>query len=365
MPAPIETLTSWHDARIDMIIDVRAPSEFADDHIGGAINLPVLSDEERIHIGTLYKQQSPFVARRIGAALVSANIARHIQTHLADKPENWRPLIHCWRGGQRSRAFAHICGEVGWASFLLQGGYKTYRKSVLDSLQDLPKNLEICILSGPTGTGKTKILQALSVHGATIIDLEGLACHRGSLLGQMPDQDQPPQRLFESRLYEAMRQAQRTTDTNPLSKQKIGHNFVFVEAESSRIGNLSLPKDLWHAMSQAPKIEIKADDATRIALLKGDYAHLMDRGNDKLSHLVEGMHTRHGYEVTQSWQRLLNNGDFDQFISAILHDHYDPAYQRASQKHDRKSLGSVTLSGLDQPALDRAVSDILHLLPSP
>ena len=351
MPAPIEILTNWRDHRIDEIIDVRSPAEFADDHIPGAINLPVFSNDERAFIGTLYKQKSPFIARREGAAILSANVAKHIQQTLIDRPENWRPLVHCWRGGQRSRAFAHICGEIGWASFLLEGGYKTYRTRVLSAIDTLPSEFQLCIIAGATGTGKTHLLHALGRAGAQILDLEGLAAHKGSLLGALPHENQPSQRYFESCLHKVLSDF----DTS---------KTVFVEAESSRVGNISLPKALWHKMAHAPKIELETDIKTRLALLKEDYKHLMRPDHVDLQKLITGMTARHGHETTQSWQQYLQSEDYDAFISHLLQDHYDPAYLRASQKHHRQSLGKIHLTGPQKADFDLCATQILSQVPN-
>ena len=348
MPAPVETITDWRDPRIDEIIDVRSPAEFADDHIPGAINLPVFSNEERAHIGTIYKQQSPFLARREGAAIVSANIAHHIHHQLADKPENWRPLLHCWRGGQRSRAFAHICGEIGWASFLLSGGYKTYRNTILDDIARLPEQMTICIISGATGSGKTHLLHALKRAGAQILDLEALACHKGSLLGAIPDKAQPSQRYFESCLSDAIHR---------LDKERV----VFVEAESSRVGNISLPKSLWHNMGNAMLVELHASLETRCTLLKQDYAHLMTPQSEAMTKLISGMVARHGHETTQNWQEALLKEDYDLLVTSLLDDHYDPAYQRASTRHNRQHLGTVSLQGPLASDFDQSAGEVLTL----
>ena len=185
---------------------MRSPAEFADDHIPGAINLPVLDDQQRAEIGTIYKQINPFTAKRAGAALVAQNIAAHLQTSLQDKARDWRPLVYCWRGGQRSGAMAQIFSNIGWHSSVIDGGYKSYRRHVLDCLDHLSKQLSLMIVSGQTGTAKTHILRAASAKGASIIDLEKLACHRGSLLGSEPGQPQPSQRYFESQLCQALKQ---------------------------------------------------------------------------------------------------------------------------------------------------------------
>ena len=348
MPAPISLTTNWTDERIDEIIDVRSPAEFAEDHIPGAINLPVFSNEERAEIGTIYKQQSPFLARRKGAALVSQNIAAHIHHHLHDRPENWRPLIHCWRGGQRSRAFAHICAEIGWACFLLDGGYKAYRGQVLDGLRARPSDLSIIIISGKTGAGKTHLLQAIAKQGGQIIDLEGLACHKGSLLGADPAQNQPSQRFFESQLYDIMSHF----DTS---------KPVFIEAESSRVGDIAIPKELWHIMNDASVIELESPLSYRLELLKADYPHLLHKEATDLHMLIEGMTKRYGSKTTTQWRTYLLNGDFDSFITQILSDHYDPSYERTGKRHERNILETLHLQNDDGANFDKLAEECLSL----
>jgi tRNA 2-selenouridine synthase len=203
-PAPFSVGFDRLD-EFDTIIDVRSPAEFAEDHIPGAINCPVLDDEERIRVGTLYKQVSPFEAKKVGAALVSRNIARHIETHFLSKPRGWKPLIYCWRGGQRSGAMTVVLGQIGWPARRLDGGYKAFRQRVLEELDTLPPALRFNILCGPTGSAKTALLDALAAAGAQVLDLEGLACHRGSVLGGAPNTSQPGQKAFETQLWSALR----------------------------------------------------------------------------------------------------------------------------------------------------------------
>ena len=188
----------------DAVIDVRSPAEFADDHIPGAVNLPVLTDEERARVGTIYKQVNPFEARKLGAALVSRNIARHLDEHFAGHPNTYHPLVYCWRGGQRSGSLALVLGQIGFRTTVLAGRYKTYRGEVMDGLREVAGRFTFRVLAGQTGSGKTGVLRELAALGGQVLDLEELACHRGSLLGSEPGCPQPPQRLFESRLYERL-----------------------------------------------------------------------------------------------------------------------------------------------------------------
>src|SRR5574341_2585405 len=190
--------------QFDTIIDVRSPAEYAEDHIPGAISAPVLDDAERAQVGTLYKQVSPFDAKKIGAALVAKNIAEHVGHQFRDKPKTWRPLVYCWRGGKRSGSMAHILKEIGWNAETLEGGYKAYRRWVVAQLQSVPTSLEFIVIHGPTGSGKSRFLAALRRAGAQALDLEDLAAHRGSVLGNLPDRPQPAQKMFESLLLKEL-----------------------------------------------------------------------------------------------------------------------------------------------------------------
>ena len=179
----LNSIASLKEFTADTIIDVRAPAEYADDHLPGAINLPVLNDAQRTEIGTIYKQVSPFMARKKGAALVAQNAATHLQGPLAAKDGGWQPLIYCWRGGQRSGAFASILEQVGWRVQLLEGGYQSYRREVVKTLYNIALPHRLMLIGGSTGTAKTALLQQLAANGAQILDLEGIAAHRGSLFG--------------------------------------------------------------------------------------------------------------------------------------------------------------------------------------
>ena len=310
------TVAQLHE--FDEIIDVRSEDEFAEDHIPGAVNLPVLNNAERVEVGTVYKQVSSFDDKKIGAGLVSANIARHLQ-QLQDRPREWRPLVYCWSGGGRSGALAHVLAQIGWRVGRLDGGYKAYRRAVIDDLQVLPAQFDWRVVCGMTGTGKSRLLRALREHGAQVLDLEELAAHRGSVLGNLPDAPQPPQKLFESRVWYALRQF------DPARP-------VFVESESKKIGNLRVPEKLIETMWQSICVVIDAAMPVRVALLKEEYAHFL--GDAKLLNTqLDCLRPLHGNAVIDAWQQLGSTGAWDQLTEDLLVRHYDPAYTRAINSH--------------------------------
>ncbi len=306
-------------AEFDEIIDVRTPAEFAEDHIPGAINCPVFSNEERITVGTLYKQVSPFEARKVGAALVAKNIAHHLETRFLDHPKSWKPLIYCWRGGQRSGAMSIILAQVGWAAHKLEGGYKTYRRGVLDALETVPATLQYRVVCGATGTGKSRLLAALAEQGAQVLDLEGLAQHRGSLLGGIPEQPQPSQKWFESALIEKMRTLH-------------SDRPVYVESESSKIGKLTLPASLHTSMHSSPCVKLETATPARIKLLMQDYDHFLDTPH-KLTRLLQFLRPFHGSKRVDDWAALIAAQAYPQLVEELLTMHYDPSYQRALEQH--------------------------------
>ncbi len=303
----------------DEIIDVRTPLEFAEDHIPGALNAPVLSNEERVLVGTTYKQVSSFEGTRIGAALVARNIAHHLETTFADRPRNWRPLIYCWRGGKRSGSVTTLFNMIGWQARQLDGGYKTYRRATLETLAALPPTFRYIALVGPTGSGKTRLLSALREAGAQTLDLEALASHRGSLLGAWAGIAQPSQKRFDTLLVSALRAF------DPARP-------VFVEAESRRIGSITLPLTLLDTFHQGFCIEVLSNPEDRAAFLLHDYAHLFDDPASlkaQLERLI-GLHSR---ERVASWHRLVDENRRAELAHELIERHYDPAYARSSHQH--------------------------------
>lgn len=319
----------------DEIIDARSPSEYAEDHVPVAINLPVLDDAERARVGTLYKQDSPFTAKKIGAALVSRNIARHLETHFADRPKLYRPLIYCWRGGSRSGAMVHVLRAIGWDAAQLEGGYKAYRRAVVADLEELPARLRFVVVCGRTGVGKSRLLRALAGLGGQVLDLEGLAAHMGSVLGAYPDRPQPSQKLFESRVWQALRQF------DP------GHP-VFVESESKRIGRLHTPEALLMRMRASECLTLEADLPVRIALLKEEYRHYL-ADHEALGRQLDCLTRLQGRDRIVHWKRMAASGAWDELVGELLLNHYDPAYARslgrnyaASTKGEAFRLASST-----------------------
>lgn len=303
----------------DTIVDVRSPGEFAEDRIPGAVNCPVLDDDERARVGTMYKQVSPFAARRIGAALVARNIARHIETQFADHPKQWRPLVYCWRGGQRSGAMTIVLRQIGWDARQLDGGYKAFRRTVIADLETLPGTVDLHVVAGLTGSGKSRLLHALARAGAQVLDLEALAAHRGSLLGDLPDAPQPSQKAFETAVRSALR---RFDPARP----------VFVEAESRRIGTLRVPEALIRRMRDAACVRLDADAATRVALLMDEYAHFFAQP-ERLAAKLDILVPLHGHDTVRRWRGRIDARDWPGLVAGLLEEHYDPAYTRSIRNH--------------------------------
>lgn len=297
----------------DAIIDVRSPAEFALDHIPGSINLPVLNNEERIEIGTLYKQVSPFAAKKLGAAYVSRNIANHLENSLIDFPREWRPLIYCWRGGERSGAFTYILNRIGWKAMQLQSGYQGFRRVVIDGLDQAAKDFSFQVIAGMTGSGKTRILQEIGALGQQILDLEGLAIHRGSVLGNEPNIEQPSQKGFETNLWNAL---------NKLDSGKI----VFVESESKKVGGLHIPDPLMERIREGQCIELRSNTATRVSWLLREYRHFLSNP-ESFKQKLALLTSRYGKVQITKWHDAIDAGDFESLVEELLVMHYDPSYQ--------------------------------------
>ena len=299
--------------RFDLIIDVRSPAEFALDHIPGAVNYPVLNNEERAQIGTLYKQVSPFAAKKLGAALVSRNIAHHLENHLLELPREWRPLIYCWRGGERSGAFTHILNRIGWKAMQLEGGYQGFRRTVIDGLDLAAQQFTFQVICGMTGSGKTRVLQETQKYGAQILDLEALAIHRGSVLGNEPNIEQPSQKGFETALWNALRSLD---PTKP----------VLVESESKKVGGVHIPDALMEKIRSGACIELRSSTQTRVSWLIREYHHFLS-DTDNFKRKLALLTAHYGKVQIAQWSEAIDAGNFPELVEELLVKHYDPSYQ--------------------------------------
>lgn len=317
-------------ARFDAIIDVRSESEYAEDHIPGAVNCPVLSDAERAEVGTMDRQQSSFEAKRRGAAIVARNIAHHLEASFADKPRAWKPLVYCWRGGNRSGAMTHILGRVGWQARQLEGGYRAFRRAVLADLDRLPSRFRFRVVCGTTGSGKSRLLQQLAGIGAQVLDLEALANHRGSVLGSLPALPQPSQKQFETRIWNALRGFDRARP-------------VFVESESRKVGELRVPDQLLLTMRGSECIRLELPLAARVRLLRDEYGHF-ESDVATLHARLDCLVALHGHERVGRWKELVDARRWDELVEALLVEHYDPAYLKSIGRNFTRSADALPLA---------------------
>jgi tRNA 2-selenouridine synthase len=331
------------------IIDVRSPSEFALDHIPGAINCPVLNDEERIAVGTLYKQVGSFEAKKVGASIVAKNIAFHLENKFQQKDKHWQALIYCWRGGNRSGSMIHIFSKIGWQVMQLDGGYKQFRHHVNDALPIFCQQIQWNVICGATGSGKSRLLESLEKYGAQVLDLEKIAQHRGSVLGSFPNKEQPSQKMFESRIWHVLSQM----DFN---------KPIFIEAESKKIGNLRLPESIYDSMHVGEYIHVDLGLPHRVELLMQEYAHfalntpLLTKQLNCLAHL-------HGKNQIADWCVLATNGQLSSLVSELLSKHYDPAYLRSHQRNfaGKKNIIEIKIDGVNMNDFEFAAKRLLAI----
>jgi tRNA 2-selenouridine synthase len=332
LPLSASELAGW-----DAIIDARSPAEFAEDHLPGAMNCPVLDDAERERVGTAYKQHGAFEAKRIGAPLVAANIARIISGRFADTPRGWRPLVYCWRGGTRSGALTHVLRQVGWDAIQLEGGYKAFRRQVAADLEVMPGRFAFRVVCGATGSGKSRLLEELARTRAQVLDLEALAAHRGSVLGEIPGAPQPSQKAFETAIWTAL------SGFDPA-------RAVFVESESRKVGNLRVPEALIGRMREGDCLRLEAPPSVRTELLLEDYAHLV-ANPPVLREKLECLAPLHGRDRIDRWIALVEAGGWRELVADLLEAHYDPAYHRSMFRNYR---GAATAGCIAIPDASRA-----------
>lgn len=323
-------------ADFDAVIDARSEDEYAHDHLPGAVNWPTLNNRERAEVGTLYKQVSPFEARKRGAVIAARNIAAHIEREALDKPRGWRPLVYCWRGGQRSGALATILGAIGFPVTRIEGGYKAWRAAMVERIPTLAAGLSWRVVCGPTGSGKTRLLQALANEGAQVLDLEAIACHRSSVLGHIPGQPQPSQKRFDNLIWQHL---QRFDPARP----------VFVESESKKVGDLRVPEALIEAMRASPCIDLQLPDAERVALLLEDYDFFV-RDSEHFCERLRALVELRGHAVVNRWIAQVREGCTPEVVQALLSQHYDPGYAASIRRNFAQHAQAVPLPLPDRSA---------------
>ncbi len=343
----LSALTDLATAGFDDLIDARSPAEYAEDHLPGALSLPVLDDDERARVGTMYVRQSSFGARRIGAAQVLRNIADHLDGPLADRPGGWRPLVYCWRGGQRSGTFGWLMREIGWPAQTLAGGYRSYRRLVVRAMYDTPLPHRLVVLTGMTCTAKTVLLHKLAGAGMQVLDLEGIGRHRGSIFGALAE-PQPAQRAFEGAI------ALQLARFDPA-------RAVVVEAESSKVGDLIVPPVLWAAMCAAPRVEIAAPLSARAAHFPQAYPDLV-ADPTRFAALVGRLRRLHGRALVDRWQAMIAAGDMEGVAAELMTAHYDPRYGKSQARYGDRVVARQVFDRLDDAALDAGLAALAGAL---
>lgn len=308
-------------------VDVRSPLEYAEGHIPNTINIPLLNNEERVAVGTDYKQKGQREAIRTGFKLVGPRL--NDITSEAEKIANGKEIIiHCWRGGMRSKNFAQFVGMVGIKSKVLAGGYKAYRQLAVESFQ---KPFTIIRLGGNTGSGKSEVLRALEKNGEQIIDLELLANHKGSAFGGLGFSPQPTTEQFQNDLFEKILLLDRD-------------KRIWVEDESIAVGKIFLPEPFWRTMLSAPIIKMQVDKEVRVKRLVSEYG---DANQEEFLEAMKNISKRLGGQNFIAAKDKLMEGDMHTTISILLEHYYDKAYERSAEKKTALIKETYTWDGKD------------------
>lgn len=311
------------------IIDVRSESEFFEDRIPSAYNLPVLNNEERIIIGTKYKENS-FEARKNGALIISKNISKIIKKNIFKRED--KILIYCWRGGLRSLSLYLVLKQIGFNVVLLEGGYKSYRKYIVKFFQEDIHHYKFNQVKGVTGVGKTLFLKTLKKK-FPILDLEGLAKHKGSILGDLPGVKQPSQKFFETIIHDE------------LKKIDISQS-IWVESESIKIGKLSIPDKLWKKMALGTNIKLEAPLKERVNFILKDYKYFIEKPNLMTNSMIvlKKIIKKEDYLIIE---KNLSKGDFSRFVENLITNHYDKAYKKTRSEVNKENDIIINLNKIN------------------
>ncbi len=333
----------------DAIIDARSEDEFALDHLPEAVNWPTLNNQQRHDVGWRYKQVNPFEARKMGAAIAARNIATHIERELMDKPRTWRPLVYCWRGGQRSGSLSLVLSQIGFRVSIIEGGYKAFRTAIVADTERLAARFEYRVVCGTTGSGKTRLLHALGRAGAQVLDLEDLANHRSSVLGAIPGLAQPSQKAFDTQVWNRLRHFD--------PKQP-----VFVESESRKVGNVTVPVPLMDAMRvQGSCLNLELPDPERVALLMEDYDYFV-RNTDAFCNRLDALTEIRGKQVVSGWKTMVQSGGIALVVQELLTHHYDPVYLQSMERNFKRygAAQSLAPENRSQASMDVLAASLVN-----
>jgi len=310
----VPATTPFYETLLDshLPVDVRTPLEFAEDHIPGAINVPLLSNEERVEIGTIHKEQGPHAARARGLEVTAHRFPEIVKT-IAESANGRPVLVYCWRGGLRSKTVTSILELTGHAALQLTGGYKSYRNEVSAHFHPFTPKSPLVVLHGMTGIGKTTFLLRLKEKGCSVIDLEGLACHRGSAFGQLGLTQDLTQKRFETLLWDALRKAPADLP-------------LIIEGESERIGRVSLPGDFYQKMGAGIRIWCTASLETRVGRLIEEYG--LPAYQEDMGVALQRIRKKLGGKICDELAGHLERWELEPFMTGLVCDYYDKVYYK-------------------------------------
>ncbi len=322
--------------RRNPIIDVRSPGEYDKGHIPNAVNIPLFSNEERAKVGTSYKQCGREEALQLGLKIVGPKLADFVTQSRQLNVKN-HLLIHCWRGGMRSQSFSWLLDLAGLANLTLNKGYKNYRNFLMDQLS---QPLKLIVLTGSTGSGKSDLLAYLKSKGEQVLELEELACHKGSVFGGLGQPEQPSSEQFQNNLFERFLEFEIDRP-------------IWIEDESIGIGNVFIPEPLWHQMNKAPCVRIELEKDERIQRLMNEYGMFPV---DLLEEKIKRVAKRLGDKVAPTIDSL-HSGDLKTTVSNLLF-YYDKAYNNSIIKKPRRTIATFQLESFE---LDKIYNDLLKI----
>ena len=327
-------------SRPGVFVDTRSPAEYEQGHIPGAVNVPLLEDDERAIVGTLYKQQGPEEAKNCGLAIVSGKLTSIVQQIASLNASQERQLIvYCWRGGMRSKSVLTILELMGIVGSQLIGGYKAYRRYVQDQLAEYKLGPEVIVLCGSTGVGKTTLLQMLANRGYPTLDLEGLANHRGSAFGHIGIGKPATAQNFDAQLL---------VEFQKFNEKKV----ILVECESKRVGNVYLPDILYQAMQRGRKILVRASVSTRVSRLIAEYTDVLQPHDPEIIASLQSLTRKLGKKKTTRLIAEYETGNLHDFTSSLLTDYYDGLYGYEDASPDKFDMI------VDAEDFEKAATDI-------